>query len=53
MTERRKRIVIVGSGFGGIKAAKIMAQMDVEVLLIDRHNFHLFQPLLVYKFYRA
>lgn len=46
MTERRKRIVIVGSGFGGIKAAKIMAQMDVEVLLIDRHNFHLFQPLL-------
>lgn len=46
MSEKRKRIVIVGSGFGGIKAAKILAKMDVDVILIDRHNFHLFQPLL-------
>ena len=42
----RPRIVIVGGGFGGIKLAKLFANEKVDVTLIDRHNFHLFQPLL-------
>lgn len=42
----RPRIVIVGGGFGGIKLAKLFAKEKVDVTLIDRHNFHLFQPLL-------
>ena len=40
------RIVIAGGGFGGIKLAKLFAREKVEVILVDRHNFHLFQPLL-------
>lgn len=39
-------IVIVGGGFGGIKLAKLLARENVEITLVDRHNFHLFQPLL-------
>ena len=39
-------IVIVGGGFGGIKLAKLFAKENVNVTLVDRHNFHLFQPLL-------
>lgn len=42
----RKHVVIVGAGFGGIKLAKDLADKDVDVTIIDRHNFHLFQPLL-------
>ena len=42
----RKKIVIVGGGFGGIKLAKELAKENVDVLLVDRHNYHLFQPLL-------
>ncbi len=42
----KPKIVIVGGGFGGIKIAKLFAKENVEVTLIDRHNFHLFQPLL-------
>ncbi len=42
----RKRIVIVGAGFGGVALAKQFAKEDVDVTIIDRHNFHLFQPLL-------
>ncbi|MRR07221.1 MAG: NAD(P)/FAD-dependent oxidoreductase [Deltaproteobacteria bacterium] len=41
-----KRAVIVGMGFGGLKAARALAGKGVEVLVIDRRNFHLFQPLL-------
>src|SRR5574342_867221 len=41
-----KRVVIVGMGFGGLRAAKALAGKGVEVLVIDRRNFHLFQPLL-------
>lgn len=41
-----KRIIIVGGGFGGLEAAKALASADVEVLLIDKANYHLFQPLL-------
>jgi NADH dehydrogenase len=42
----RHRVVIVGSGFGGLSAAQALAGADVEVTLIDRRNHHLFQPLL-------
>ncbi len=40
------RVVIVGGGFGGMYAAKNLRHVPVEVTLIDRRNFHLFQPLL-------
>jgi NADH:ubiquinone reductase (H+-translocating) len=40
------RIVIVGGGFGGLEAAKSLARLDVEVVLIDEKNHHCFQPLL-------
>ncbi|RMH87405.1 MAG: NAD(P)/FAD-dependent oxidoreductase, partial [Calditrichaeota bacterium] len=43
---RRPRVIIVGGGFGGLYAAKSLGNAPVEVLLIDRRNFHLFQPLL-------
>jgi NADH dehydrogenase len=39
-------VVIVGGGFGGLYAAKALAKTNVNVTLIDRRNFHLFQPLL-------
>lgn len=42
----RPRIVVIGAGFGGLNAVKRLARADVEVLLIDRENFHLFTPLL-------
>ena len=40
------RVVIVGAGFGGLWAAKTLANAPVEVVVIDRENYHLFQPLL-------
>jgi NADH dehydrogenase len=43
---KRPHVVIVGAGFGGIKAAKSLAKENVDVTLIDRNNYHLFQPLL-------
>jgi NADH dehydrogenase len=39
-------VVIVGGGFGGLEAAQALAGAPVRVTLIDRHNYHLFQPLL-------
>jgi NADH dehydrogenase len=42
----RQRVVIVGGGFGGLAAARSLARVAVDVTLIDRHNYHLFQPLL-------
>jgi NADH dehydrogenase len=39
-------IVIIGGGFGGLDAARALARAPVRVTLIDRHNYHLFQPLL-------
>jgi NADH dehydrogenase len=44
--QRRKRIVIVGGGFAGIAAARALRQCDADVILIDRRNHHIFQPLL-------
>jgi NADH dehydrogenase len=46
MGERTPVVVIVGGGFGGISAAKILGNAPVKVVLIDRTNYHLFQPLL-------
>jgi NADH:quinone reductase (non-electrogenic) len=43
---RRPRVVIVGGGFGGLAAAKALRKAPVEVILIDRTNHHVFQPLL-------
>lgn len=43
---RRPRVVIVGAGFGGIEAALGMARADIDLTVIDRQNYHLFQPLL-------
>src|SRR5215204_3040504 len=40
------RVVIVGGGFGGLCAAQSMRDLPVQITLIDRRNFHLFQPLL-------
>jgi NADH dehydrogenase len=40
------RVVIVGAGFGGLWTAKALAKADLEVTVIDRQNYHLFQPLL-------
>jgi len=42
----RPRVVIVGAGFGGLTAAKALARAPVEVVLVDKRNYHLFQPLL-------
>jgi NADH:ubiquinone reductase (H+-translocating) len=43
---RRPRVVVVGGGFGGLQAVMKLRRMPVEVTLIDRRNFHLFQPLV-------
>jgi NADH dehydrogenase len=42
----KHRVVIVGGGFGGLNAARSLRRARVEVTLVDRRNFHLFQPLL-------
>ena len=42
----KPRVVIVGAGFGGLSAAKAIAGSAFDVTVIDRHNYHLFQPLL-------
>ena len=43
---RRPRVVIVGAGFAGLWAAKGLAGKDLDVLLLDRNNYHTFVPLL-------
>ena len=42
----KPRVIIVGAGFGGLEAAKKLGREDVRVTVIDRTNYHLFQPLL-------
>jgi len=46
MLDSAPRVVIVGGGFGGLAAAKALRNTDVRVVLVDRQNHHLFQPLL-------
>src|SRR5581483_7100270 len=43
---RPRRVVIIGGGFGGLTAAHALRRAAVEIVLIDRTNHHLFQPLL-------
>lgn len=43
---KRPHVVIVGAGFGGVKVAQTLADKNVDVTVVDKHNFHLFQPLL-------
>src|SRR3954451_19937184 len=43
---KKPHVVIIGAGFGGLQAAKTLACTDVRVTVIDRTNYHLFQPLL-------
>ena len=42
----RKKVIVIGGGFGGMQAARKLKRADVDVTIIDRRNFHLFQPLL-------
>ena len=42
----RKKVVVVGAGFGGLTTAQLLARTDVDITVVDRRNFHLFQPLL-------
>ena len=42
----RPHVVIIGAGFGGLFAAQALARADADVTVVDRHNYHLFQPLL-------
>src|SRR5262245_8434103 len=46
MADSRVRVVIIGAGFGGLEAAKALRHSAAEVVVIDRHNHHCFQPLL-------
>src|SRR5688572_24022733 len=46
MMQNRPKVIIVGGGFGGLAAAKVLGGANADVLLIDRTNHHLFQPLL-------
>jgi len=44
--QTKPRVVIVGAGFGGLVAARTLARYPVQITLVDRQNFHIFQPLL-------
>lgn len=46
MEGKRHKIVIVGGGFGGIEIAKKLRKKNVDVVILDKHNYHTFQPLL-------
>jgi len=45
-TQKRARVIIIGAGFGGLNAAQSLANKNIDVTLIDRHNYHVFTPLL-------
>jgi NADH:ubiquinone reductase (H+-translocating) len=45
-TDAKHRVVVVGGGFAGLNAVRGLRQARVEVTLVDRQNFHLFQPLV-------
>ena len=46
MNNNKKKVVVVGGGFGGISFIKNLNKADVDITLIDKNNYHLFQPLL-------
>ena len=46
MSSAKPRVVIIGAGFGGLEAAKALRRAAADVIVIDRHNHHCFQPLL-------
>ena len=46
MPQERPRVVILGAGFGGLEAAKTLARAPADITIIDRQNYHCFQPLL-------
>lgn len=46
LPQKRPHVVIIGAGFGGMQAAKELGKLPVEVTVIDRNNYHLFQPML-------
>lgn len=46
MENTKQKIVIVGGGFGGIELAKRLRKANVDVIILDKHNYHTFQPLL-------
>ncbi len=46
MAQADKVVVVVGAGFGGLRAARALRRAPVQVVLVDRNNYHLFQPLL-------
>ena len=46
MADAATRVVIIGGGFGGLYATRALKRAPADVTLIDRRNFHLFQPLL-------
>ena len=45
-TKAVPRVVIIGGGFGGIQLAKSLKNAHVKVMMLDKHNYHTFQPLL-------
>ena len=45
-TSKFPLVVIIGGGFGGLEVAKKLADAPVEILMLDKHNYHTFQPLL-------
>ena len=46
MPQSNPKVVILGAGFGGLEATKTLGRAPVEITLIDRQNYHCFQPLL-------
>ena len=44
--QKDPHVVVIGAGFGGLEAARRLAKAPVQITIIDRHNYHLFQPLL-------
>src|ERR1700755_3697767 len=43
---KKERVIIIGAGFGGLRLARALNGTDYEVYLIDKHNYHQFQPLM-------